>query len=176
MLIKKAKPAEIAAAKDSLVSFFGEVTFVEDVPVKEYMLKWLSAFAPDMTVYDAKSFCLPKLFFKNYLWNAFSFQKTDCYVEEDAEEAFANGFEGPCYVLLNGENVLCKIADGSGLTPENVKAFSNIIIFTEDFSKTYVHTGNEEFGPYYKSADLDEDFEEIDPDDFVVEESEEEEE
>ncbi len=170
MLIKKAKPAEIAAAKDKLVSAFGDVAFVEDVPVKEYMIKWLSSFAADMTVYDAKAFCLPKLFFKNYLWHAFSFQKTDCFVEEDAVEAFENGFEGPCYILLNHENVLCKIADGSVLNPENVKAFEHIIVFTEDFSKTFVHTGSEEFGPYYKSADLDEDFEEVDPDDFVTDE------
>ena len=136
----------------------------------------LSVFAPDMTVYDAKSFCLPKLFFKNYLWHAFSFQKTDCYVEEDADEAFAKGFEGPCYILLNHEKILCKVADGKVITPEKLKEFSNIIVFTEDFSETYVHTGSEEFGPYYKSADLDEDFDEVDPDDFVIEEEAEEEE
>ena len=170
MFVKKATVQEIAASQEKLREVFGEISIIDDIPVKEYMVKWLSVFAPDMTVYDAKSFCLPKLFFKNYLWHAFSFQKTDCYIEEDAEEAFAKGFEGPCYILLNHERLLCKVADGKVITLEKLKEFSNIIVFTEDFSGTYVHTGNEEFGPYYKSADLCEDFEEIDPDDFVTEE------
>ncbi|MBE6587036.1 MAG: DUF4275 family protein [Ruminococcaceae bacterium] len=154
MFVKKATPAEIAGAKEKLERAFGEVIPVEDMPVREYMIKWLSVFAADMTVYDAKSFCLPKLLYRNYLWHAFSFQKTDCYVDEDAEEAFKNGFEGECYILLNRENLLCKIPDGRVLNPENVKEFDNFIVFTADFSETFVHTGNEEFGPYYKSADM----------------------
>ncbi len=154
MFVKKATAAQIAEVKEKLAGAFGEISFVDDVPVKEYMLKWLSAFAPDMTVYDAKSFCLPKLMFRNYLWHAFSFQKTDCYIDEDAEEAFAEGFEGPCFVLLNGENILCRVENGKVFNPENVKEFKNFIVFTEDYSKTYVHTGSDEFGPYFKSADM----------------------
>lgn len=177
MLIKKAKPAEIAAAKEKIQEFLPEAALVEDIPVREYMIKWLSAFAPDMTVYDAKSFCLPKLFFKNYLWHAFSFEKTDCFIEEDAEAEFKEGFEGACYLLLNHENLLWKIPDGRVLNFENVKEFKNLIVFTEDFTKTYVHTGSDEFGPYYKSSDMIDSLdEEIDPDDFVIEESPEDEE
>lgn len=154
MFFKKASAAEIGAAREKVSEAFGEVEYIEDVPVKEYMLKWLSAFAPDMTVYDAKSFCLPKLLYKNYLWHAFSFQKTDCYMAEDAAEAYGEGFDGPVFVLLNGENILFKLADGKKLGPSAVGGFNNIIVFKEDFSETYVNTGSEEFGPYYKSADM----------------------
>jgi len=57
-------------------------------------------------------------------------------------------------VLLNREGILVRVADGKSLTQEKVKEFDNIIVFTEDYSETFVCTGNEEFGPYYKSAEM----------------------
>ena len=108
---------------------------ITDIPVREYMLKWLSAFAPDMTYSDAKAYCLPRLMYKNYLWNAFGFEKAECVMGEDAENAFGGGFEGECFVLLNDENLLCTVPDGTVFSPENTARFSNIIIFTKDFSK-----------------------------------------
>ncbi len=154
MFVKKATAIQTEEAFENLRSAYGAVEKVEDAPAKEYMLKWLSAFAPDVAVYDAKSFCLPRRRFKNYLWHAFSFQKTDCWFDEDATEAFKGGFEGECYVLLNDENLLCTVPDGKVFDPENVKEFKNIIIFTKDYGETYVHTGKEGFGPYYKSKDM----------------------
>ncbi|MBE6714942.1 MAG: DUF4275 family protein [Ruminococcaceae bacterium] len=176
MFVKKATAAQIEAAVASLRESFGELTYIDNVPVKQYMLKWMSAFAPDVTVYDAKSFCLPKKLFRNYLWHAFSFQKTDSYVDEDAVAQFQNGFEGKCYILLNDENIICAVPDGRIFDPENVKHFKNIIIFTADYTKTYVHTGNPEFGPFYKSSDMTES-EDAEPDEsFIVNEEEENEE
>ena len=173
MFVKKATAQELTACFEKLKEAFGEVEKVEDAPAKQYMIKWLSAFAPDMTFADAKSFCLPRIMYRNYIWHAFSFEKTDSFVDDDAREAFKAGFEGRCYVLLNGENLLCAVPDGTVFNPENVSAFSNIVIFKEDFSETYVHTGSAEFGPYYKSADMNDAApEDIDPDDYVVEEEE----
>ena len=173
MFVKKATAQELAASFEKLREAFGQVERVEDAPAKQYMIKWLSAFAPDMTYGDARSFCLPRIMYRNYIWHAFSFEKTDSYVDDDAREAFKAGFEGRCYVLLNGENLLCAVPDGTVFNPENVSEFSNIVIFKEDFSETYVHTGSHEFGPYYKSADMtDTAPDDIDPDDFVVEEEE----
>ncbi len=154
MFVKKATAAQIDEAFEKLCSVYGAVERVEDAPVKEYMVKWLSAFAPDMAVYDAKSFCLPRRRFKNYLWHAFSFQKTDCWFEDDATEAFKDGFEGECYILLNDENLLCTVPDGRVFDPENVKGFKNIIVFTKDFGETFVYTGKDKFGPYYKSKEI----------------------
>ncbi|MBQ4066992.1 MAG: DUF4275 family protein [Clostridia bacterium] len=154
MFVKKATAAQIAEAKDAFAASFGEYTVVDDIPVKEYMIKWLRSFAPDMPVYDAKSFCLPRLMYRNYLWHAFSFQKTDCYLDDDAREAFEKGFAGPCFVLLNHENILLRVENGRVFNPENVAGFHDMIIFTEDFSETYVNTGKEEFGPYYKSETM----------------------
>lgn len=151
MFKKKNTAAQTEEAFEKLQTVFGSVEKVEDAPPKEYMIKWLSAFAPDVAVYDAKSFCLPRRRYKNYLWHAFSFQKTDCWFDEDAVEAFKNGFEGECYVLLNEEELLCTVPDGKIFDPENVKEFNNIIIFKKDFGETYVYTGKEGFGPYYKS-------------------------
>ena len=154
MFVKKATAAELDARKKEFADAFGDYEEVTDLPVKEYMIKWLSAFAPDMTFSDAKSFCLPRLMYRNYIWHAFSFQKTDCFIDEDAEASFKNGFEGPAYVLFNTENLLLKVENGSVFNPENVKNFKNLIIFKTDFSETYVNTGNDEFGPFYKSADM----------------------
>lgn len=178
MFKKKNTAASIDEAFEKLRSVYGTAQKVEDVPVKEYMIKWLSAFAPDVAVFDAKSFCLPRRRYKNYLWHAFSFQKTDSWFEDDADEAFKAGFEGECYVLLNDEGLLCTVPDGKVFNVENVKGFNNIIIFTKDFSETYVYTGKEGFGPYYKSKDMTEsdDSEPLEiPEDLLEELSEEEE-
>lgn len=167
MFKKKVSSELIDDLKNKLSALGAEAEQVTDAPVKEYMIKWMGAFAPDVNVYDAKSFCLPKMFFKNYLWNAFSFQKTDCYMDEYATEAFAGGFEGPVLVLYNSENLLFRIADGTVLEPENVKTLGNVVIFTEDFERTYVNTGSEEFGPYYKTREMalsDESIDDVDPD------------
>lgn len=172
MFGKKVTKDQQNLAYESLCSAFGEVSIVDDAPLKEYLIKWLSAFAPDMTYYDAKSFCLPRRMYKNYIWNAFSFQKTDCYIGEDAVKELEGGFEGPCYVLLNGENLLCEIPDGRVLSPEAVSAFSNIVVFTKDFSETYVHTGIDEFGPYYKSAGMALADEDAEPEDLLQDEAE----
>lgn len=153
MYRKKATEEELKKAYDKLCEKFGEVRRVEDLPEREYMLKWLSVFAPDMIYSDAKAFCLPRRLYKNYLWHAFSFQKTDCYMEEDAEERFAGGFKGECFVLLNDENLLCTVPDGRVFNPENVKDFPGITVFTKDFSETYIYTGKEDAGPYYKDRE-----------------------
>ena len=153
---KKNTAKQMDEAFEKLKAVYGSVERVDDVPVKEYMVKWLSAFAPDMPVYDAKSFCLPKNRYKNYLWHAFSFQKTDSLFDVDAIEEFVSGFEGECFVLLNEENLLCTVPDGRVFDPENVKDFNNVIIFTKDFTETYVYTGKEGFGPYYKSKAMTE--------------------
>lgn len=176
-MFKKKVSNELLEKLGGKLSALGvEACQVTDAPVKEYMIKWMGAFAPDVTVYDANSFCLPKLFFKNYLWNAFSFQKTDCYMDEYATEAFADGFEGPCFVLYNGENILFKVTDGTVFDPENVKTLGNVVIFTQDFEKTYVNTGSDEFGPYYKTREMalsDESIDDVDPDAIAKEMAEE---
>lgn len=153
MFHKKATEKEMTAALEKLKKEFGEINRLDGSPVREYMLKWLSAFAPDMTYSDAKAYCLPRLMYKNYLWNAFGFEKAECVMGEDAENAFGGGFEGECFVLLNDENLLCTVPDGTVFSPESTARFSNIIIFTKDFSKTYVNTGKEGFGPYYKDSE-----------------------
>lgn len=166
MFKKKIDPNKIEEIKKSICDICGDASEVSVDELRPFMLRWLSAFAPDMSVYDAKSFCLPKLFFKNYLWNAFSFQKTECYMDEDAKEALAEGFSGPCFVLVYEECLLYSVSDGGAFTPENVAALGNVIITAEDYSKTYVNTGKDEFGPYYKSADMtlsDPDAEPIEP-------------
>ena len=144
---------ELSAAYNRLTKHFPEAKRISDMPVREYMIKWLRSFAPDMIFSEAKAFCLPRHLFKNYLWHAFSYQKTDSLIEEDADEKFAGGFEGECYVLLNDENLLCTVPDGTVFSPEKLKEFNNIIVFKKDFSETYVYTGKEDCGPFYKAAE-----------------------
>ncbi len=175
MFVKKTTKEQIESALSRLRSAFGEIKYIEDIPVKKYMIRWLATFAPDMPLYDAKSFCLPRKLYKNYLWHAFSFQKTDSYIDEMATEAFEGSFAGKCYVLLNDENIICAVPDGSVFTLEKISEFKNIIIIDGDFKKTYVHTGNDEFGPYYKTYDMAES-EDLEPDESLIANEDEEEE
>lgn len=153
MFKKKISEQEKEAARKKMQEVFGECHEITDKPLRPFMLKWLSAFAPDMEYYDAKSFCLPRRMYQNNLWHAFSFQKTDCYMGALAQEAFSGGFSGMCYIFLNREMLLFQIPDGSILNPETVSAFDSIIVTDKAFSCTYVHTGKEDTGPYFKTAD-----------------------
>ncbi len=153
MFMKKISEAEKAAARKKVQEVFGENREITDKPLRPFMLKWLSAFAPDMEYYDAKAFCLPRRMYQNNLWHAFSFQKTDCYMGDLAKEAFTGGFPGMCYIFLNRELLLFQIPDGGILTPERVSAFDSIIVTDKEFSCTYVHTGKEDMGPYFKTAE-----------------------
>ena len=109
MFTKKISEAEKEAARKKVREVFGECREITDKPLRPFMLKWLSAFAPDMEYYDAKSFCLPRRMYQNNLWHAFSFQKTDCYMGALANEAFAGGLPGTCYIFLNREQLLFQI-------------------------------------------------------------------
>lgn len=153
MFTKKISEVEKEAARKKMQEAFGECREITDKPLRPFMLKWLSAFAPDMEYYDAKAFCLPRRMYQNNLWHAFSFQKTDCYMGDLAREAFTEGFPGMCYILLNRELLLFQIPDGGSLTPELVSAFDNIIVTDKDFSCTYVYTGKKDMGPYFKTAE-----------------------
>ena len=150
MFRKSAAEAEMAKVFQSLCEKFPGIERVSDSPVREYMIKWLSAFAPDMTYADAKAFCLPRYLKKNYLWHAFSFNLAECAAGEEADEKYSGGFEGKCYLLMNEENLLCTVPDGKCLTPEKLSELYDAVIFKADFSETYVYTGKDGFGPYYK--------------------------
>ena len=64
------------------------------------------------------------------------------------------GFRGECFILLNEENLIFTLENGKDITLEKLREFRSIIVFTSDFSETFVYTGSDEFGPYYKSADM----------------------
>ena len=117
---------------------------------RAFMLEWLSAFAPDMTYRDAKAYCLPRLMYKNHLWHAFSFEKTDFCAGESAMESAIGAFTGKCLLYFEDGGLLLAVEDGSVLTPELLSGFSNVIAATGDMKKTYVYTGEENTGPYYK--------------------------
>ena len=126
---------------------------ITDIPVREYMLKWLSAFAGDISVADAKAFCLPRLLYQNYIWHAFSFRKTDCIYGDDAAMAARDGIPGECFILMCDAQALYKIPDGSVLTPQVTESLGNAVVFDTKFTKTYVHTGEDGTGPFYKEAE-----------------------
>ena len=150
---KKITAAEKDAVQQKMGEMFAEFRLVTDKPVLGFMQKWLSVFAPDMDLADAKAFCLPRRMYENHLWHAFSFEKTDCYMGALAKEAFSGGLPGMCYLLFDREQLLFQIPDGSVLTPQRAEALGNVIVTDGRFTATYVNTGKENTGPYFKDAD-----------------------
>lgn len=150
---KKITAAEKDAVRAKMSEVFPEYREVTDKPVIGFMQKWLSVFAPDLEVTDAKAFCLPRRMYENHLWHAFSFEKTDCYMGALAKEAFSRGLAGMCYLLFDREQLLFQIPDGGRLTPEMAASLGNVIVTDGKFSATYVNTGKENTGPYFKDAD-----------------------
>lgn len=152
MFYKKPTEKQISAAEDAISTLPVSAEKITDIPVREYMLKWLSAFAGDMTYADARAFCLPRLLYRNYIWHAFSFRKTDCIYGEDAVEAAKDGIPGECFILMCDGQALYKIPDGSILTPQVAESLGNAVVFDTKFTKTYVYTGEDGTGPFYKEA------------------------
>ena len=122
-----------------------------DTEPREIMLRWLSAFAPDITYRDAKDFCLPRRRYKNCLWHAFSFSLTDCVLGDEAIDAY-NGFVGECFILSEDTEEIYAVSDGSNLSLSLLQSLGNVTVFTKSFSETFSVTGNDEAGPYYKKA------------------------
>ena len=59
MFGNKVSIEEKNSAREKLSASFGAVEEIDNIPVEEFMIKWLSAFAPDMTFADAKSISSP---------------------------------------------------------------------------------------------------------------------
>ncbi len=150
MFSKKISSAKKAEALEKAAALIPGIKAAEE-DIREVKLRWLSAFAPDMTLRDAKDYCLPRMRFKNHLWHAFSFRLTDCPVGEEAAEKY-NGFSGECFVLDEETNSLYTVGDGSPLSASLLSKLGNVTVFTKSFTETFSVTGMPEVGPFYKKA------------------------
>ena len=166
MFHKKPDPAVQRAAAEQIAALYPDAAAAE-LPAEEFRIRWLNAFAPDMPFAEAKSFCLPRHMYENHLWHAFSFERTDCYMGDVAREAFSDGIDGACFLYLDGAQLLYRLPDGRALNAGALDAIANVIVTDEAFTVTYVNTGKEMTGPYFKSDDLA--FETADDDEAIPE-------
>lgn len=153
MFYKRPKPAQIKAADEAMSALLPDAEKVYDIPAREFMVKWLSVFAPDMSVADAKAFCLPRLLYKNRIWHAFSFRKTDCVYGEDADEAAAGKLRGEGYILMCDAQAVYRAYDLSVLTVEDIKKLKSAVVFDSEYKMTYAVCDEEGCGPFFKLSE-----------------------
>ena len=153
MFYKRPKPAQIKAADEAMSALLPDAEKVYDIPAREFMVKWLSVFAPDMSVADAKAFCLPRLLYKNRIWHAFSFRKTDCVYGEDADDAAAGKLRGEGYILMCDAQAVYRTDDLSPLTVGDIKKLKSAVVFDSEYKMTYAVCDEEGCGPFFKMSE-----------------------
>lgn len=153
MFYKKPKPAQIKAADEAMASLLPNAEKIYDIPAREFMVKWLSVFAPDMSVADAKAFCLPRLLYKNRIWHAFSFRKTDCVYGDEADEAAAGKLCGEGFILMCDAQAVYRADDLSALTVEGIKSLKSAVVFDSAYKMTYAVCDEEGCGPFFKISE-----------------------
>ena len=153
MFYKRPKPAQIKAADEAMSSLLPDAEKIYDIPAREFMVKWLSVFAPDMSVADAKAFCLPRLLYKNRIWHAFSFRKTDCIYGDEADEAAAEKLCGDGFILMCDAQAVYRADDLSALTVEDIKSLKSAVVFDSEYKMTYAVCDEEGCGPFFKMSE-----------------------
>lgn len=93
-------------------------------------------------LHDANGAC-------GYLWHLFSYEKTDCYTNNEAESAFDLVEKDSCYVFYQHSDYALIIEDASQLKANLFNNEEDIYIVDKQFHWTFVRTHESYLGPYF---------------------------
>lgn len=116
--IRKASAHEIDAASRKVTELVPSAKLLPADMAHRFAIQWLANFAPDMTLRDAKAFCLPRRLRRNYLANAIEMQYVSSLDGDEKEAVLSEGFSGNCYLFLNDINVLFSVENGADITSD----------------------------------------------------------
>ncbi|MFF5994564.1 DUF4275 family protein [Lysinibacillus sp. KU-BSD001] len=111
--------------------------------------RWEAAFAGSI-----KEEVKAKIYYEQFKWHLFSYEKIPCLKEEEARTAFDAQRKGNLYMMYERFPIVYVYENAMNVTSEDFNSQSDIYIFDDSFSWTYVHTHEEMCGPYFlKLAD-----------------------
>ncbi|WP_139904906.1 DUF4275 family protein [Clostridium thermarum] len=97
----------------------------------------------EIYMYDCNGAC-------GYLWHIFSYEKKECLVGKDAEQAFMDEEKKACYIFYQHSDYAFILKDASVLEPSDLLGEGDVYVVDREFSWTYVNTHeNGWLGPYF---------------------------
>ena len=112
--------------------------------------KWLMSFAGNVNKESLEKHVYE---YGNYLWHIFSWELVDCFRGDDARRAFDEQEYSKAIMFRSGyaDNgaIIEDLKETSKISADELDDIDDIYVAAEDFSWTYVHTHEEECGPYF---------------------------
>jgi hypothetical protein len=155
---KKEKVEWLMEIKNQLVQVFDKhqikYTEMSESELKEYMNCWFEEIVPKEKQKDARYHCFSTRKYNCYLWHAFSYGDTPSIEEENAKTEFNNTKREEAVLILNYEKVGFILKNSKEIIADELDEFNDVIITGKDFDWAYVHTHEEQCGPYFYNKRL----------------------
>jgi hypothetical protein len=139
--------------KNQLVQVFDKhqikYTELSKSEVQEYMNCWFEKIVPKEKQKSAREHCFSTRKYNNYLWHVFSYEDVPCIEGDSAKTEFDNNKREETVLILNYEKVGFIINNSNGIIAAELDEFNDIIITGKNFDWAYVHTHEQQCGPYY---------------------------
>ncbi|WP_028403288.1 DUF4275 family protein [Ectobacillus panaciterrae] len=108
--------------------------------------QWESKFAGGISSAEKNA-----IFFEDFLWHVFSYEKLPCLTNEEAMSAFNSQSKKICYVFYQHSKRVFMLSATESLKAEDFDDEDDVYVVDQDFEWTYVHTHEEYCGPYFYS-------------------------
>lgn len=117
------------------------------MPIKNHSsikAKWSKIFSSSVTKEEKR-----KVFFNQYRWHLFSYEVLSAIKEEAARKAFDEVAKTKVYAFYQHKNDAFLIENAQLLKSSDFDLDYDIYIFDETGKWTYIHTHEDECGPYF---------------------------
>lgn len=94
------------------------------------------------------------IYFNEYLWHVFSYQKLPGFTNNEAVNAFENEQKHDCYVFYQRSDAAYFLDNAEGLTAGDFINEQDVYIVDTGFKWTYVKTHESDCGPYFYKSTL----------------------
>lgn len=111
---------------------------------EEIIQKWDKIFAKYISE-DEKN----TIYYNQYKWHIFSFEKQNCLREEIAREAFDAISKDELFVMYQNSDCILQFSNAINIIASDFNSEQDIYIFDKNFTWTYVLTHESTCGPYF---------------------------
>lgn len=141
--------------------YYSIITIQEDYEYKHHLRKkgvqispiyeadeiidsWDKTFAKNVSEQVKK-----EIYYEQFKWHVFSYNKQDCLKKEAAREAFDAVSKDELYVTYQGCPYVFLYTNANEVVSKDFDSQQDIYIFDKNFTWTYVHTHESMCGPYF---------------------------
>lgn len=89
------------------------------------------------------------IYYDQYKWQIFSYEKQPCLKETEAREAFDAEAKEELYVMYQNSPLLLQYSNANNVVAGDFDSEQDIYVFDKHFNWTYVHTHESTCGPYF---------------------------